>query len=273
MGPPDGGPEKPALDGLLGAILKTYREYLGSGDERWMDRVWPSVQQALNHVWAEHDPERTGVIEGEQPNTYDISIYGANTFTGTLYLAALRSIEETARRRGEETVANECREVYERGRAELEKRLWNGEYYVQEVDLTQYPEQNWGNGCHSDHLLGQWWSHYLGLGHLLNPAHLRTAGESIFRNNFREDFRNLEEDLSGLKQQERQFVTEEDAGLLVCTWPKGGRPNVPTRYSDEVWTGLEYEVAGLLLYERQAEQAIRILDATRSRHDVRKQNP
>lgn len=270
---PIGGPEKPALDGLLGAILKTYREYRGSGDARWLEQVWPSVQRALSHLWAEHDPERKGVMEGEQPNTYDISIFGANTFIGTLYLAALRSIEEMGRTRGDNTVANECREVYERGRSELEKRLWNGEYYIQEVDLTKYPEQNWGVGCHSDHLLGQWWAHYLGLGHLLDPEHLRTAVGAIFHHNFREDIRSFRESFSGFKQEERQFVTDEDAGLLVCSWPKGGRPKVPTRYSDEVWTGIEYEVAAILLYERRAEQAIRILDATRARYDGRKQNP
>ena len=263
---PIGGPLNPALDGLLGAILKTYREYRGSGDEQWLEHAWPSVKTALDHIWESHDPERLGVIEGEQPNTYDISIYGANTFTGTLYLAALRAMEEMARRRGDDDLADVCRGVYDRGRSDLEQRLWNGEYYIQEVDLDAYPEQNWGIGCHSDHLLGQWWAHYLGLGHLLEPSHVRTAVTSIFENNFRDSLR-------GFKQQERQFAAEEDAGLLVCTWPQGGRPDVPTRYSDEVWTGLEYEVAALLLYEGQPELAVRILDATRSRYDGRKQNP
>lgn len=268
-----GGPENPALDGLLGAILKTYREYRGSGDERWLADVWPSLMLALDHLWTQHDRERTGVIEGEQPNTYDISIYGANTFIGTLYLAALRAIEEIARRRGEEAVAADCREVFERGRSELERRLWNGEYYVQDVDLETYPEQNWGAGCHSDHLFGQWWAHYLGLGHLLDPDHLRSAVEAIFRHNFRESFRGLHEAEDSVRQLERQYVTEDDAGLMVCTWPRGGRPTVPTRYSDEVWTGLEYEVAALLLYEGHTDQAILVLDATRSRHDGTKQNP
>lgn len=263
---PIGGPENPALDGLLGAILKTYREYRACGDEQWLDRVWPSVRNALDHLWQRHDPERSGIIEGEQPNTYDISIYGANTFIGTLYLAALRSTEELARRQRDDSLVEECRRVYERGRATLEERLWNGEYYIQEVDLNAYPEQNWGIGCHSDHLLGQWWAHYLGLGHVLDPDHVRRAVASIFRYNFRESLR-------GFKQQERQFATEEDAGLLVCTWPQGGRPDVPTRYSDEVWTGLEYEVAALLLYEGQPEAAARILEETRSRYDGRKQNP
>ena len=39
---PMGGPANPALDGLLGAILKTYREYLTCGDRGWLERVWPA---------------------------------------------------------------------------------------------------------------------------------------------------------------------------------------------------------------------------------------
>jgi hypothetical protein len=270
---PIGGPENPALDGLFGAILKTYREYRGSGDDAWLDMAWPSVMQALEHVWTQHDPERTGVIEGEQPNTYDISIYGANTFIGTLYLASVRSIEEMARRRGDTDIASECRTVYERGREALEARLWNGEYYIQEVDLEKYPEQNWGLGCHTDHLLGQWWAHYLDLGYLLDPGHIRQAALSVFEHNFRENFHSFWEGFDGGMQEERQYVTEEDAGLIICTWPRGGRPGVPTRYSDEIWTGLEYELAALLLYEGEVEPAVRILEATRSRYDGRKQNP
>ncbi|GAB4560730.1 MAG: non-lysosomal glucosylceramidase [Anaerolineae bacterium] len=261
-----GGPANPALDGLLGGILKTYREYRACGDIHWLRRVWPSVKRALRHIWEAHDPDQTGVIEGEQPNTYDISIYGANTFIGSLYLAALHAVEAMAGLLGEDELASQCREVFERGRAALDERLWNGEYYIQDVDLEKYPEQNWGVGCHSDQLLGQWWAHLLGLGYVLDPDHVGTAARSIFRYNFREHFR-------GFEQRPRAFVTEDDQGLLMCTWPHGGRPAVPTLYSDEVWTGIEYEVAALLLFERHVDEAIRLLSAVRTRYDGRKQNP
>lgn len=261
-----GGPANPALDGLLGGILKTYREYRACGEADWLAHMWPSVKKAIHYVWTAHDPGRSGVIEGEQPNTYDISIYGANTFIGTLYLAALRAVEEMAKLQGEEDLAAECRAIYEHGRAALDQRLWNGEYYIQDVDFEQHPEQNWGTGCHADQLLGQWWAHILGLGHLLDPERVRRAALSIFRYNFRENFH-------GHEQKPRAFVTEDDQGLLICTWPKGGRPAVPTLYSDEVWTGIEYAVAGLLLYEGEVEAALRIVSATRARYDGRKQNP
>lgn len=261
-----GGPEKPALDGLLGAVLKTYREYRACGDLEWLAGFWPHVRKAVEYVWAEHDPRRAGVIENEQPNTYDVSIWGANTFIGTLYLAALRAAETMAALAEEADFAAECRRVFELGSRALDERLWNGEYYVQDVNLQEHPEQAWGKGCHADQLLGQWWAFILDLGYLLPSDHVRAAAESIAKYNFRESFR-------GFKQAPRAFVTDDDKGLLLCTWPKGGRPPVPTLYSDEVWTGHEYEVAGLLIFVGKIAPALKILEAVRTRYDGRKQNP
>ena len=48
---------------------------------------------------------------------------------------------------------------------------------------------------------------------------------------------------------------------------------MPTQYSDEVWTGIEYEAAGLLLYEGEVEPALRIVEAVRTRYDGHKQSP
>jgi uncharacterized protein (DUF608 family) len=261
-----GGPEKPALDGLLGAVLKTYREHRAFGDLEWLAGFRPHVRKAVEYVWAEHDPRRAGVIENEQPNTYDVSIWGANTFIGTLYLAALRAAETMAALAEEADFAAECRRVFELGSRALDERLWNGEYYIQDVDLQEHPEQAWGQGCHADQLLGQWWAFILDLGYLLPPDHVRAAAESIAKYNFRENFR-------GFKQAPRAFVTDDDKGLLLCTWPKGGRPPVPTLYSDEVWTGHEYEVAGLLIFLGKTAPALKILEAVRTRYDGRKQNP
>jgi hypothetical protein len=165
----------------------------------------------------------------------------------------------------DDAFGTDCRETYQRGRVALE-RLWNGEYYIQEVDLEKYAEQNWATGCHSDHLLGQWWAYNVGLGHVLPAAHIRTAAQAVFTHNFRENFH-------GHQQKPRAFVTNDDQGLLLCTWPHSGRPDVPTLYSDEVWTGIEYAVAGLLLYEGLTEPALKMVEAVRARYDGRKQSP
>ncbi len=261
-----GGPHNPALDGLLGMVLKTYREHRRCADPEWLPRVWPQIKKAMQHVMTVHDADGDGVIKGEQPNTYDISIYGPNTFIGTLYLAALRAAEEMAQLQGEPELAEQYRERYEKGRQGYDDLLWNGEYWIQIYDPEKNPEQNYGKGCHSDHLLGQWWAHILGLGHVLPPERVRKAVESIVKYNFRENF-------FGHKQVPREFASDDEPGVLICSWPHGGRPEVPTLYSDEIWTGIEYEVAALCLYEGMPEEGLAILRAVRSRYNGKRRSP
>lgn len=261
-----GGPANPALDGMLGTALKTYREFRQGGGRAWLLELWPRVRKLMDYIVSAHDPQEEGVIRNEQPNTYDISIYGANSFLGSLYLAALRAAEEMARIAGDEPAAKRYRGIYEQGRVNLPQEAWNGEYYIQKVDLKLYPENQYGPGCHSDQLLGQWWAHQLDLGAILPEEQARTALGSILKYNWRPNF-------AGFTQAPRVFASENDQGLLVCTWPKGGRPKTPTPYSDEVWTGIEYEVAGLLLYDGRVEDAMKILAGVRARYDGRERSP
>lgn len=261
-----GGPEKPALDGLLGAILKTWREFRSTGDIAWLEKCWPHVELALDFVKNEHDPEQNGIIENEQPNTYDISIFGLNTFIGTQYIAALYAAARMAERLSNPDRAEALEVIAKSGTAIMEERLWNGEWYFQEVDLNQYAEQNWATGLHSDHLLGQWWADSLQLPTTLDPERIKTSVNSIFKYNYRES-------LPEEPKPERWFAVPSDKGLINCTWPHEDRPEIPTRYSEEVWTGLEYEVAALLISSGQLDDALTILNAVHSRYDGHRMNP
>jgi len=261
-----GGPANPALDGMLGTVLKTYREYRQGGGRDWLLQLWPRVKRLMDYVMKSLDADSDGVLEGEQPNTYDISIYGPNSFIGSLYLAALRAAEEIARLAGDEATASRYRSVFEKGRKNLPAEIWNGEYFIQKVDMEKYTEHQFGTGCHADQMLGQWWADQLDLGYVLPEDQVRTTLRSIVRYNWRENF-------VGIEQTPRVFASEKDKGLLICTWPKGGKPRVPTLYSDEVWTGIEYEVAGLLLHEGIVEDALKIVRGARARYDGRERNP
>jgi len=261
-----GGPGKPALDGMLGTVLKTYREHFHTTDRAWLDEMWPYVKRLLAYLMDEFDPDGDGLITGEQPNTYDISVYGANTFIGSLWLAALRAGEEMAKIEGATALADACRERFEKGQRAYDDTCWNGEYYVQVYDRQKYKQHQWGTGCHSDQLIGQWWAHILGLGYVLPEPHVKQALESIYKYNFRDD-------LSGFEHKQRVFACGNEAGLLNCSWPKGGRPETPILYCDEVWTGIEYEVASLMIFEGMTDEALRVIKAVHNRYDGTKRNP
>jgi uncharacterized protein (DUF608 family) len=255
-----------AADGHCGTILKTYREYRISGDMEFLKGNWPNLKRALQYAIDTWDPDEDGIFDGPQWNTYDCHLYGHNSFVSGLYLACLRAMEELALIENETDLAERCRNLFKRGSASLNEELWNGEFYVQTYDRDAHRETQYGIGCHSDQLLGQWWAHQLGLGHILPGEHVKVALESIFRYNLRRDMKNH-------VQKPRIYLKKDEGGLLICTWPKGERPDPVTLYSDEVWTGIEYAVAGTMLFEGMVDEAIEIVRLARSRHDGRFRSP
>ena len=291
-------------DGQMGGIIRAYRDWQLSGDDSFIREIWPNVKKALEFAWTAPngwDPNKDGVMVGCQHNTYDIEFYGPNTMMGSLYLGALRACEEIASYLGETDKAEEYRAIYESGRARMDEELWNGEYYIQKVDVMEgleVPEHlrgpakecgedcdcketpdpktpakqgfevkyQYGDGCLSDQLLGQWASHVAGLGHVLDPAKVQQAVRSIFQHNFRKpvgDFSNVQ----------RVYALNDEAGLLLCSWPLGNRPRLPFVYSDEVWTGIEYQVAAHLIFEGHVAEGLAIVKGVRDRHDGVRRNP
>src|SRR5437660_6427992 len=74
-------------------------------------------------------------------------------------------------------------------------------------------------------------------------------------------------DLTGWKHSPRAFAGAKDKGLIICTWPKGGRPPGVMLYSDEVWTGIEYQAAAHMIYEGMIDEAFAIIKGARDRYD------
>jgi non-lysosomal glucosylceramidase len=275
-----GGPA--AADGQMGSVLKLYREWRFSGDEAFLRRLWPDAKRALQYAWQKWDRDRDGVMEGEQHNTYDIEFYGPNTMVGTLYLAALRAAARIARHLEDEAFAVECDRLCEAGSREYDRRLWNGAFYTQDVLPPSEPAEGlagmqsvqadgevryqYGPGCLSDQMLGQWFARVVGLGHVLPEERVRETLRSIHTHNFRRDF-------TDHASCQRTYALNDEAGLLLCTWPNGGRPRYPFPYADEVWSGIEYQVAAHMIYEGLVDEGLDLVRAVRARHDGIRRNP
>ncbi len=275
--------DKPAADGQFGTVVKVHREWRISGDDKFLKRLWPAVKESIEFAWkgfAKWDADRDGVLEGIQHNTYDIDFFGPNTMCGSLYLAALLAGAEMADAVGDPRAAKQFRKIFASGSGKYDRMLFNGEYYVQRVTESDRPYKTfWGKkipagrpkyqyarGCLSDQLLGQWTAHVAGLGYVLPPDHVRKALRSIMRYNF-------EADLSDHNSVQRTYALNEEAGLLNCTWPKGRREKYPFPYSDEVWTGIEYQVAAHMIYEGFIDEGLALVAAVRDRHDGVARNP
>jgi len=129
------------------------------------------------------------------------------------------------------------------------------------------PKYQYGSGCLSDGVLGSWLALMAGLGQVLDAAKVGSHLKSIH-------MYNLKHDLSEHANPQRTtFACGAEGGLLLCTWPRGGALSLPFVYSNEVWTGIEYQVASHLCAMGMIEEGLDIVRTCRDRYDGRVRNP
>lgn len=247
-------------DGHCACLEAALREHQLSADDSFLRRVYPGVKKAMEWFIRKYDAKEEGVTHGLQWNTYDTPVSGLNTFIGSQYLSALAACRTMAETLGDSASAARWEAIRQRGMKAQNEKLWHGSYYRQIPEDP--PGRDYDTGCHSDQLLGQWWAHQLGLGYLYPPDRVRQACEAIFRHNYKSDF-------TGLQQIPRRYVEDGDGGLYMCTWPQNDRPKSYILYALEVWTGIEYATAALMVHEGLLEQARTLVRSARRRYDGR----
>jgi uncharacterized protein (DUF608 family) len=283
-----------AADGQLGGMLKLYRDWQISGDTAWMKGLYPRAKRSLDFCIASWDPDRRGGLFEPHHNTYDIEFWGPDGMCGSIYAGALSAMALMARALGEETDAQAYSELAERAAKFLDEELFNGEYHEQEIryeDLrdqsfmklvsgidekssealrllkSEGPKYQYGSGCLSDGIIGGWMAHLYGVATPMDRGKIRSTLAAIHRHNFKRDLS------THANCQRPGYALGSEGGLLLCSWPRGNKPTLPFVYSDEVWTGIEYQVASHLILEDFVEEGLEIVRAVRRRYDGRVRNP
>jgi uncharacterized protein (DUF608 family) len=281
-----------ASDGQLGGIMKVHREWRISGDNEWLKNIYPKVQASLDYCIKTWDPKGTGVIQEPHHNTYDIEFWGPTGFATSFYLGALNSLITMGKYLGKDMQQYET--LYSKGRAYMESNLYNGQYFTQQIKWkglqapdptkvksfgSQYtpealallekegPKYQYGTGVLSDGVMGAWLSRMCGLPDPLDAAKTRNHLKAVHQHNLKT---NLHEHSN---PQRPTFAIGNEAGLLLCSWPKGGMLSLPFVYSNEVWTGIEYQVASHLMLMGEVQKGLDIVRACRDRYDGEVRNP
>ena len=289
---PHDGPA--AADGQLGGIMKVYRDWQISGDTPWLTKMYPLVKRSIDYCIRTWDPDHRGALFEPHHNTYDIEFWGADGMCTSIYLGALSAMAIMAPAAGHPDDASFYADLAKRGAQFMDEQLFNGEYYQQKVQYLglrdtsfarsvahvtgqssemqqllqrEGPKYQYGSGCLSDGVIGVWMARTYGIEMPLAREHVRSTLQAIFRNNFKTD---LSEHANA---QRPGYAMGREPGLLLCSWPRGGKPTLPFVYSDEVWTGIEYQVASHLIQEGFVTEGLTIVQALRSRYDGRTRNP
>lgn len=276
-----------ASDGQLGGIMKIYRDWRISGDTDWLRTLWPQVKTSLHYCIEKWDPDHMGVLREPHHNTYDIEFWGPDAMCTSFYLGALKAAVLMASALEDDDVS-QYQLLFDKGRKYLEEELFNGEYFFQKVqwkDLRsklpkddystealvlsekEGPKYQYGNGCLSDGVLGAWLASVCGLGDIIDSEKIESHLLSVYKYNFKKD---LSEHAN---PQRPTFAVGKEGGLLLCTWPKGDTPSLPFVYSNEVWTGIEYQVASHLFMMGMIEEGREIVRTCRQRYDGTIRNP
>jgi uncharacterized protein (DUF608 family) len=281
-----------AADGQLGGIMKVHREWRISGDTGWLRGLWPKVRASLDYCIATWDPGHKGWPEEPQHNTYDIEFWGPSGMIGSFYVGALAAAVAMGRALGDDVSG--YADLLAKGRALVEGELYNGEYFYQRVTwkglrtktvenklsfgqgyspeaaallAVEGPKYQYGTGCLSDGVLGAWLALLSGTGQVLHAAKVRSHLQAVHRHNFLAD-------LSRHPNPQRPtYANGHEAGLILCTWPRGGMPSLPFVYSNEVWTGIEYQAASHMIMMGLTTEGLDIVRGCRARYDGRVRNP
>ncbi len=279
-----------AVDGQLGGIMKVYREWQVCGDRAWLERMYPFAKRSMDFCIAQWDPRGTGLIEEPHHNTYDIEFWGPEGLCSSFYLGALAAMSALARDAGHPEDVTPYNELARQGAQAIEARLFNGEYYQQQVMVTglrdeksfvvpdddseearllqaEGPKYQIGPGCLSDGVFGSWLAQLCSVETSQSRESIRSHLAAAYRHNFKPSL------WTHANPQRPGYALGDEPGLLLCTWPRGGRPTLPFVYSDEIWTGIEYQVASHLIAEGMVDKGLAIVDAVRSRYNGRVRNP
>ena len=216
-------------------VLMVWRDYVftGSSDTDFLRYTWDAVKMAMEHL-RQYDKDGDGLIEngGFPDQTYDTwTARGESSYSGSLYLAALRATSEIARRLGDQATAQSYDTLFKRAQAAFIKKLWNGEYFNYDVG------SDYKTNIMAEQLAGQWYADLTGLGDLVPDPMQRSALKHVYDYNVMKFQNGTMGAVNGIAANGDILHENEQV--------------------EEVWTGTTFSVASHMLAEGMREEGFK----------------
>ncbi|CAG9578874.1 unnamed protein product [Danaus chrysippus] len=202
--------------------------------KQYLCDMYPSCV-ALLRRGLDWDRDGDGLIEngGFPDQTYDAWVMtGPSAYCGGLWVASVSAVHAMAKILGFTDDEKEFNTLLEKAKDAYERKLWNGSHYKFDTKPCN------SEVVMADQLAGQWFLRASGWTEPVFPeANVKKALHTIYENN-------VQRFLNGRMGAVNGFI-------------KGPRPGIDTTaiQSEEVWTGVTYGLAALMIYEGMHEQA------------------
>lgn len=267
--------KSPAIDGQAGTVLRIYREHQMSSNDVFLKRNWTKIKKTVQYI-INQDKNQDGMEDTPLENTLDAVWDGEISWIVGLCIAAVKAGEKMAIEMNDTAFAATCNKYAVDGRMNMEKKLFNGEYFIHRPDKNK-GRQTLGsyNTCHIDQVYGQSWAFQVGLGRILSEKKTKTALQSLWKYNFTPDVGPYIMEHTG----GRPYALAGEGGMIMNTNPSnekkpyGEDVTWQLGYFHECMSGFEHQVASHMLAEGMTDEGLILTRMIHDRYHARKRNP
>uniref|UniRef100_A0A1B6DSU6 Non-lysosomal glucosylceramidase n=1 Tax=Clastoptera arizonana TaxID=38151 RepID=A0A1B6DSU6_9HEMI len=214
-------------------VLQCYRDYVLTQDKQYLGDMWLQLTLVMDKAltW---DKDGDGMIEndGSPDQTYDCwTMTGTSAYCGSLWLACLCCMKNVAKILNHPDLEIKYRDLLKRANKAFHTKLWNGQYYNFDCSTGSHSAS-----IMSDQLCGLWYLHACEIDEEVFPkANVDSALQTIYDMNV------------------KKFCAGQ-MGAVNGMMPSG-KVDTYAIQSEEVWTGVVYGLAALMMHEGKFNEA------------------
>jgi non-lysosomal glucosylceramidase len=265
----------PSIDGQAGTVLRIYREHQMSADNQFLQRNWPKIKKAVIFIM-QQDKNHDGMEDTPMENTLDALWHGEISWIVGLCIAGVRAGQAMAEEMNDTEFAAQCKQYVEQGGRNMEKELFNGEYFIHRPDpAVGKKEIGSFDTCHIDQVYGQCWAWQVNLGRILSKEKTMSALRALWKYNYMPDVGPYIKVHTG----GRFYALAGEGGMIMNTNPTndpnpyGNAKAWQVGYFSECMSGFEHQVASHMMAEGMDKESLVLTRSIHDRYHAYKRNP